>query len=117
MGFREGTHHIAIVLTDDVYHKSGDYARVAKIPADKGKPVLEDTGLGEDYPSVPEVKTVLEEAKITPIFLVTDNCESAYQDLVSQLGRGTVVRLSLNSSNLVSAVEEGLENISFSDFL
>lgn len=112
LGFRKGARHTAIVSTDAAYHQAGDYARLrAGIPANNGDAVLDGNGLGEDYPSVPQVKAALEKANIVPIFLVTNPQLRTYQNLVAQLGVGTVVGLSANSSNLVAAIEQGLENV------
>ncbi|MEM9540269.1 MAG: putative Ig domain-containing protein [Cyanobacteria bacterium P01_E01_bin.42] len=110
LGFRKGARHTAIVSTDAAYHQAGDYTGPG-ISANNGDAVLDGNGLGEDYPSVPQVKAALEKADIVPIFLVTNAQLGTYQNLVSQLGVGTVVGLSANSSNLVAAIEQGLENV------
>ncbi|MEM9540270.1 MAG: putative Ig domain-containing protein [Cyanobacteria bacterium P01_E01_bin.42] len=112
LGFRKGSRRTAIVSTDAPYHQAGDYARLrGGVPANNGNAVLDGNGLGEDYPAVPQVKAALENANIVPIFLVTNDQLPTYQNLVGQLGVGTVVGLSADSSNLVGAIEQGLENV------
>ncbi|MDY7015935.1 MAG: DUF642 domain-containing protein [Cyanobacteriota bacterium] len=101
--FRQGTRRVALVSTDDNYHKAGD------LP---GTPNNGDTNLNprEDYPSVAQVSQAMKQASLLPIFLVTSNFQSVYNNLVNQLGvGGAVVPLSADSSNLVSAIQKGLE--------
>jgi hypothetical protein len=71
----------------------------------------------EDYPSVEQVRDALTEANITPIFTVTSGNISTYEGLVDDLGVGAVVELSSDSSNLVEAVTEGIEQIAMADTL
>jgi Ca2+-binding RTX toxin-like protein len=47
-------------------------------------------------------------ANIIPIFAIANNYESVYQNLVTSLGRGAVVTLTANSSNVVDAITAGL---------
>ncbi|MDY6782865.1 MAG: DUF642 domain-containing protein [Cyanobacteriota bacterium] len=101
--FREKTRRVAIVSTDDAYHKAGD------LP---GTPNNGDTNLNprEDYPSVAQVSQAMKQASLLPIFLVTSKFQSVYNNLVNQLGvGGAVVPLSADSSNLVGAIQKGLE--------
>ena len=58
-----------------------------------------------------QVKRALENAGITPLFLVTDNAVPYYRDLVRQLGRGTVVSISESSENLLESLNQGVEQI------
>ena len=58
---------------------------------------------GEDYPTVEEVREALENNDIIPIFLVA-GVNGTYESLVSELGRGEVISLSSDSSNVTDAV-------------
>jgi Ca2+-binding RTX toxin-like protein len=74
--------------------------------------VLDGTppGTGEDYPSIAQVRDALTSANLYPIFAVTAGNTGTYQALVSGLGRGDVVTLASNSSNLIAAIQNGIEN-------
>lgn len=87
-----------------------DYERlmlswVSGLTVNNGDAVLDPQ---EDYPAIALVREVLLEAGIVPIFAVTNAVQSIYQGLVDLLGFGQVVELSADSSNLVSAVQQGL---------
>jgi hypothetical protein len=88
-----------------------DYERLALswvsgLTANNGDAVLDAQ---EDYPAIAMVRQTLLEAGIVPIFAVTNAVGSIYQGLVDILGFGQVVELSADSSNLVSAVQQGLQ--------
>jgi hypothetical protein len=101
--FRQGTRRVALVSTDDAYHQAGDLPG----KANNGDTVLEDN---EDYPSVAQTREAIKRANLLPVFLVTSNFKSTYDNLLNQLGvGGAVVPLSSNSSDLVSAIKKGLE--------
>ncbi len=104
---------MAIVITDASFHEEGDFADFCRVaPPNDGDAVTENNGLGEDYPSIAQIKTSLQEKpEIIPVFLVADDCRYVYEQLVEEVQRGTVVNLSLNSSNFLSAIQEGLGNI------
>lgn len=103
LGFRSGSFRTAIIMTDADYHKAGDTAYVAN----DGDSILET----EDYPIVSLLKAKLLASGIIPIFAVTSGNETYYSNLVDQLGFGTVVTLTTNSSNLVSVLTEGITDI------
>jgi Ca2+-binding RTX toxin-like protein len=107
--FRPGAMRFVVLATDAEYHKEGDFSSQ---PKNDGDTVLDGSpaGTGEDYPAIAQVKDALIKANIVPIFAVTSDVNSTYEDLVSQLGRGDVVNLSSNSSDLVNAVQTGLTN-------
>ena len=105
IGFTDDAQRIMVVITDEDYHKAGDYPA----PPEDGK--ADGNPLNEDYPSVAQVKRALENAGITPLFLVTDNAVPYYRDLVRQLGRGTVVSISESSENLLESLNQGVEQI------
>lgn len=109
IGFRPGSMRFVVLATDAPYHTAGDYAGTG--PND-GDTVLDGTppGTGEDFPSVAQVKEALLKANIYPIFAVTSGNETTYQDLATQLGRGDVVNLSGDSSNLVNSIKTGLSS-------
>lgn len=109
IGFRPGSMRFVVLATDAPYHQAGDYAGAGPNNGDttlNGMP----PGSGEDYPLVSPVKDALLKANIYPIFAVTGGSNATYQDLASQLGRGDVVDLSWDSSNLVNSIKTGLSN-------
>ena len=109
LGARQSARSAVIVSTDDNYHKAGDGAQARIYTPNNGDAVLDGNGTGEDYPSVEQVKTAINNANLLPIFLVTRENLSYYNGLVSQLGVGAVVELEANSSNLIEALKDALE--------
>lgn len=103
LGFRAESFRVAVVMTDADYHKAGDTSYVAN----DGDAVLEL----EDYPTVALLKTKLLASGIVPVFAVTAGNETYYNNLVDQLGFGTVVTLAADSSNLVDALIDGMTQI------
>jgi hypothetical protein len=105
IGFTDDAQRIMVVITDEDYHRAGDYPA----PPEDGK--ADGNPLNEDYPSVAQVKRALENAGITPLFLVTDHAVPFYRQLAKQLGRGTVVSISDTSENLLESLSQGVEEI------
>lgn len=99
-----------VISTDDAFHFAGQYPGGADGPND-GDAEVED----EDYPSVAQVRQALEDANITPIFSVTSDVLQTYEDLVAELGRGIVVELSSDSSNIADAIVGALGGVVTTD--
>jgi hypothetical protein len=116
VGYRKNSRRVVVLSTDANYHEAGDGKTAGIRTPNNGDDVLDGkpAGTGEDYPSVEQVKTALQEAGIVPIFAVTGNQTKTYEKLVDKLGFGAVETLSRDSSNLVKVVTDGLEEI-FSD--
>jgi Ca2+-binding RTX toxin-like protein len=114
IGYRSGARRVVVVATDAPYHQAGDGAVAGITTPNNLDGILDGNppGTGEDYPSVAEVRDALINANIIPVFTVTAHVMSDYQNLVSQLGFGTVVKLESDSSNLVNAITQGLGGIS-----
>ena len=110
VGFRPDSARFVVLFTDAPFHVAGDGAAAGITKPNNGDAVMDGTpaGSGEDYPLVAQVKVALEAANVIPIFAIAGGYESAYQGLVTSLGRGTVVTLTANSSNVVAAVTAGL---------
>lgn len=106
IGFRDNAVKTVVIMTDAPYHKAGD----AHLPANNGDCILDGkpAGTGEDYPSVTMLSDALQKAGIVPIFAVTNDVVANYTDLVTQLGTGSVVTLSRDSSDLVSVLKAGI---------
>lgn len=104
LGYRPEAVNLVVLFTDYTYHKAGDniYGTVNNNDT--------ITSVMEDYPSVVSVRRLLEDYNIWPIFSVTTNVLTVYEGLVTELGRGSVVELTSNSSNLVSAVTTGISS-------
>jgi hypothetical protein len=109
LGARQSARSAVIVSTDDNYHKAGDGAQARIYTPNNGDAVLDGNGTGEDYPSVEQVKTAINNANLLPIFLVTSDYLSYYNGLVSQLGVGAVVEWEADSSNLIEALTDSWE--------
>ncbi len=126
LGFRDNTRRFVVVATDAPFYVAGDGAEAGITTPNNGDAILDGDppGTGEDYPSIEQVRNALNQAGIVPIFLVSDDDDvtlseqlETYGNLVDELGRGTVVRLSSDSSNLVEAVTEGLGEVLVEDTL
>lgn len=87
IGFADDAARFVVVVTDAGYHQGGE------------------------HPSVAQVKAAFDSANLTPIFLVTNNEVGTYRNLVAKLGRGAVVPLSSDSSNLLQALSSGIQTI------
>ena len=109
LGAHEGSRSVVIVSTDADYHKAGDGKKIGIYTPNNGDAVLDRNGLGEDYPSIEQVKAAINQANLLPIFLVTSNYKSVYDNLVKKLGVGAVVPLNSDSSNLIEALKTALE--------
>ena len=110
VGFRADSARFVVLFTDAPFHVAGDGAAAGITTPNNGDAIMDGTpaGTGEDYPLVAQVKVALEAANVIPIFAIAGGFESTYQGLVTSLGRGTVVTLTANSSNVVAAVTAGL---------
>lgn len=111
-GFRIGSFKAVVLTTDAAYHQAGDGTPYGLVPND-GDGVIEGSPAGtyEDYPDVTQLRNALLAGGIVPIFAVTSSQIATYQTLVGQLGFGTVVQLSSNSSDIVNAVTSGLATV------
>lgn len=107
IGFRDNAVKTVVITTDASFHKAGD---AASLPTNNGDNVLDGTpaGTGEDYPSVAMLSSALQDAGIVPIFAVTSDAINYYNDLVTELGTGSVVQLSRDSSDLVNVLKSGI---------
>ncbi|EGF89201.1 hemolysin-type calcium-binding repeat 2 copies family protein [Asticcacaulis biprosthecium C19] len=107
-GFRTESARFVILFTDAPFHVAGDGAAAGITTPNDGDAIIDGNGLGEDYPFVAQLKAALEAANIIPIFAVTADVTGVYANLVTELGRGTTVTLTSNSSNVVAAITGGL---------
>jgi len=106
IGFRENSMKVVVLTTDASFHKEGDFS--SAIMPNNGDTIIDDY---EDYPNIDMLKASLIEANIYPIFAVTSDVTEVYTHLVSELGRGDVVPLTSDSSNLVSSIIAGLGSV------
>lgn len=114
IGFRAGTKRVVVVFTDAAYHVAGDGAVSGITTPNNYDAILDGTppGTGEDYPTLAGLKSRLIDANIFPLFAVTSDQITTYNSLVNQLGiGGAVVQLSANSSNIINAIQQGLNNL------
>jgi Ca2+-binding RTX toxin-like protein len=116
VGWASGSLHLVVLFTDATFHFAGDGTAAANgvDTPNNGDTVLDGTppGTGEDYPDIGQVRDALLAEDIVPVFAVTSDVFSTYQDLVTQLGFGTVVELASDSSNVVDAVNSALDFVS-----
>lgn len=110
VGFRPDSARFVILFTDAPFHVAGDGAAGGITTPNNGDAIMDGVvpGTGEDYPMIAQVKSALEAANIIPIFAIAGGYEATYQGLATQLGRGAVVTLTADSSNVVAAITGGL---------
>ena len=104
IGFRDGAQKFVVLSTDAQAHEEGDYSW-APDGANNYDTVIDD----EDFPAIEAVGALLEAAGIIPVFAVTAYVVDYYQTLVDTWGFGSVTVLSSDSSNLATAIVDGLK--------
>lgn len=107
-GFRPDAARFVVLFTDAPYHVAGDGAAGGITTANNGDNLFPGNGAMEDYPTIAQLQAALVQANIIPIFAIAGGHETTYQDLANQLGRGAVVSLTANSSNIVAAITAGI---------
>jgi Ca2+-binding RTX toxin-like protein len=108
VGFRADSARFVVLFTDAPFHVAGDGTAAGITTPNNGDAVIDGGGLGEDYPLIAQVAAALAAANIIPIFAIAGGFEATYQGLVTDLGRGAVVSLTMNSSNIVDAITAGM---------
>lgn len=99
-------HRLMVIVTDAGYHQAGD----SKLPPNDGDGVVDC--LGEDYPSVEQVKDALSARSITPLFLVTADVAPIYRRLVRDLGNnGVVWKIENDSRNVRNALTSAISAV------
>jgi hypothetical protein len=113
IGFRDNTRRVVVVATDASFHEAGDGIAAGITTPNNLDAILDGNppGTGEDYPAIEDVRQALLRANIVPIFAVTEDEIGTYENLVSELGFGAVTDLSTDSSNLIEAINQGLESV------
>ena len=106
IGFRDNSMKVVVLTTDADFHREGDFTSATM--QNNGDTIIDDY---EDYPNIDMVKDALTEANIYPIFAVTSDVTSNYEDLVTELDRGDVVELTSDSSNLIDTITNGLNSV------
>ncbi|MFO1330649.1 MAG: cadherin-like domain-containing protein, partial [Rubrivivax sp.] len=107
-GFRADSARFVVLFTDANYHVAGDGRLGGILTPNNGDAVIVGNGAGEDYPLIPQVRSALEAANIIPVFAIANGLTGTYEALAGQLGRGVVVPLTADSSNVVAAITSGL---------
>ncbi len=108
VGYQSNSARFVVLFTDAPFHTAADGTSAGILAANNGNAIINDGGILENYPEFAQLGQALAAANLIPIFAVTPGLESSYQGLSDALGRGTVVTLSANSSNIVSAITTGL---------
>lgn len=111
VGWSSDALKVVVLTTDAVPHYAGDNP----VAPNNGDTVLDgaidsgvNDGTGEDYPTLAQVKDALLAAGILPVFAVTSSVFADYEGLVADLGFGSVVSLSSDSSDIIAAFEDGI---------
>lgn len=110
VGWSSDALKVVVLTTDAAPHEAGDYDEVKANDGDDITDGPDNDGTGEDYPSLDQVKDALLSTGVIPIFAVTSGVVSTYQAIVDELGFGTVVELSSDSSDIIDAIEGGISD-------
>ncbi len=108
VGFRPDSARFVVLFTDAPFHQAGDGVAAGITTPNNGDAIMDGGGIGEDYPMIAQVRAALMAANIIPIFAIANSYEATYNGLVAELGRGAVVTLTPDSSNVVAAISAGL---------
>jgi len=114
LGFRDGTFHVIMVVTDVSAHLAGDGRDLGIYVPNNHDDKLDGwpEGTGEDYPTKAGVKQVLLENDINPLFgIVKLNVIDFWKDLVKNDWEnfGTVVEFT--GDDVVSAILDGTKEV------
>lgn len=107
VGWSSSSLKVVVLTTDARPHFAGDNPGTDN----NGDIILDGPGgdgTGEDYPTIEMVKAALLSAGIIPVFAVTTDVTSDYEDLIEAFGFGAVVPLSSDSSDIIAAFEDGI---------
>lgn len=110
VGWSSDALKVVVLTTDAAPHMAGDNPDGVPNNGDDVTDGPGNDGTGEDYPTIAQVKDALISGGIIPIFAVTSGVMQDYQDIVDELGFGTVVQLSSDSSDIIDAIELGVTN-------
>lgn len=108
VGYRPDAARFIVLFTDAPFHVAGDGAAAGITTANNGDAIMDGAGIGEDHPLIAQLKAALEGANIIPIFAIAGCYEATQQGLADQLGRGAMVSLTSDSSNIVAAITAGV---------
>lgn len=108
---------IVIITTDADFHYSGDGLLGGLVIPNDGKCHLKNNDYTAwdrfDYPSLSQIRSIMVENQIVPIFAVTGNLE-LYQKVVDFFGAGSgavAAALTKNSDNVVPLIKEAYVKI------
>ena len=108
VGYQTNSARFVVLFTDAPFHTAADGTVAGITTANNGNAIINDAGVLENYPELAQLGAALAAANIIPIYAVTPGLEATYQGLADAIGRGTVVTLTANSSNIVTAITTGL---------
>eukprot|EP01051_Picozoa_sp_SAG22_P003924 SAG22_NODE_201_length_15391_cov_7.662176_1_plen_570_part_00 len=105
--YDSGTTRVVLLTSDAPFHSMSSVPRMSRATT-AAEQRAAGCPLGQRYSSEAEVKSALEENDIQVVFAVTDNAVHEYEALACRLGRGQVISLSTDSSNIMSVISEGV---------
>ena len=118
VGWRENSRKILLIMTDDVLHTAGDGRLAGIVKPNDGQchtqydpsynKVVNNAALMQDYPSIEQVREVLQDNDIIPVFAISlsENALVIYNTTVGPSLGGFTTILTANSTNLVNVLEE-----------
>uniref|UniRef100_A0A1A8F1D7 Integrin beta n=2 Tax=Nothobranchius korthausae TaxID=1143690 RepID=A0A1A8F1D7_9TELE len=116
IGWRNSSTRLLVLATDAGFHMAGDGKLAGILEPNDEQCHLEKnlyTKSNEmDYPSVAQLAMQLEKNNIQPIFAVTENVKTVYDELSKMIPKSAVGVLSQDSGNVVDLIEKAYNKLS-----
>lgn len=110
IGWRREARKLLVMSTDDTFHYAGDGKLAGLIEPNDGLCHMEDNEYTfssvQDYPSIPQINSIVKKHSVNIIFAVTKTHERMYNDLAKLVEGSSTGTLSSDSSNVVSLISD-----------
>ena len=126
VGWRENSRKILLVMTNGVLHTAGDGRLAGIVKPNDGEchtqydpsynKVVNNAALVQDYPSIEQVRKILQDNDIIPVFAIslTGNALVIYNTIVGPSLGGFTTILASNSENLENVLEDAYVKVASS---
>jgi Ca2+-binding RTX toxin-like protein len=109
LNYRADSNRIALIATDAAFHVAPDGVNDPETTITRPNDGDNIVEADEDYPTIAQLKSTLDARNITPVFLVAEptgstEIQSTYQGLVSEIGKGEVITIDRESSDIADAI-------------
>ncbi|XP_041858022.1 integrin beta-2 isoform X2 [Melanotaenia boesemani] len=116
IGWRNSSTRLIVLATDAGFHMAGDGKLAGILEPNDERCHMENNLYSKssdmDYPSVGQLAMQLEKNNIQPIFAVTENMKTVYEELSNMIPKSEVGVLSSDSSNVVELIRGAYNRLS-----